>query len=253
MIAQEQLASLRGIDVRDRGGARIGTIGQVYLDTDTGQPTWASVHTGLFGLSESLVPLTNADLADDGVRVPYDKAFVKDAPRIDVAADEPLMDDEVALLYRYYGMSEDADGDRAPGVGGGADDAMTRSEEQLRVRKERQTVGRARLRKYVVTENVQVTVPVRREEIRVEREAVGPSDGTPGEVVGTVPDTGQPDGEVVEVILHEERPVVTTETVPVERVRLGKQTVTEEQTLTGEVRKERIETDLPGEDPGQLR
>jgi stress response protein YsnF len=136
-----------------------------------------------------------------------------------------------------------------------AEDAMTRSEEQLRVRTESQAVGRVRLRKHVVTEYEQVTVPVRREEIRVEREPVdGPATGVVGHqagsasssavgaVGGAVPGNAGGDEEH-EVVLHAERPVVRTETVPVERVRMGKQTVTDHETVGGEVRKERIELD----------
>jgi len=46
-----------------------------------------------------------------------------------------------------------------------------------------------------------------------------------------------------EVTLHEERPVIEKETVPVERVRLDTETVTDQVTVDEEVRKERIETD----------
>ncbi len=134
----------------------------------------------------------------------------------------------------------------AAGSGRGTDDAMTRSEERLTVDTERQEVGRARLRKYVVTEEVQVTVPIRREEVRLERE---PVTGDNRRAAESGPDISEAEYEIT---LYEERPVVTTETVPVERVRLSKHVVTEEETVGGEVRKERIEADLPGEDRQQL-
>jgi stress response protein YsnF len=134
-----------------------------------------------------------------------------------------------------------------------ADDAMTRSDERLRVRTESKPAGRVRLRKQVVTEYQQVTVPVRREEIRLEREpavdpgpAVTSDSGAPVDtrppVGAEVADRGRSDDEHV-VTLYEERPVVGTETVPVERVRLGKQTVIEQQTVGGQVRREEIELD----------
>jgi stress response protein YsnF len=142
-----------------------------------------------------------------------------------------------------------------------ADAAMTRSEEQLHVRTESQAVGRVRLRKHIVTEYEQVTVPVRREEIRVEREPVdGPGTDvghqtggvstSPASAAGaTVP--GQAGGgNEHEVVLHAERPVVRTETVPVERVRVGKQTVTDHETVGGDVRKEQIELDTDPDDHG---
>ena len=114
---------------------------------------------------------------------------------------------------------------------------MTRSEERLNVGTERQAAGRARLRKYVVTENVTQTVPVQREEVRLEREPI--TEGNRGEALRG-PDISEAEHEVV---LHEERPVVDKEAVPVERVKLDTETVTDEVTVDEQVRKERIETD----------
>jgi len=120
------------------------------------------------------------------------------------------------------------------------DEAMTRSEEELRVGTTQRERGRARLRKYVVTEEVQTTVPVQREEVRIEREPI--TEETAGRAMEG-PDISE---EEHEVILHEEEPVVEKRAVPKERVRLAKDTVTEEQQVSGEVRKERIEPE--GED-----
>ncbi|WP_249998233.1 YsnF/AvaK domain-containing protein [Actinoplanes sp. M2I2] len=138
----------------------------------------------------------------------------------------------------------------------GSDDAMTRSEQRLVAGTEVFETGRARLRKYVVTEDVQITVQIRREELRLEREPIGDHLRTPVEdpdVFGTLEEFGGPDGGVIfEVVLHEERPVITTEIVPVERVRLAKLVQTEQHIATGDVLKERIEVDLPGRPPTTL-
>ena len=135
----------------------------------------------------------------------------------------------------------------------GTDDAMTRSEEQLVVSTELWETGRARLRKFVVTEEVQITVPVRREGIRLERVVIEGGDQRPvqdPDVFGPAEVFAGKDGGVVfEITLHEERPVVTTEIVPVQRVRLTKVVETDDQVVSGEVRKEQIETELPGEAP----
>ena len=119
--------------------------------------------------------------------------------------------------------------------GPNTDDAMTRSEEHLQVGTEQVEAGRARLRKYVVTETQTVTVPVSHEEVRIEREPI--TDANRGEAVSGA-DISE---EEHEVVLHAEQPVVTTEAVPVERVRLGTETVTDQQSVSGEVRKEQIE------------
>jgi stress response protein YsnF len=133
-----------------------------------------------------------------------------------------------------------------------SDGAMTRTEEQLRVGTERVATTRARLVKYVVTEDVQITVPIRREEIRVEQVPVDAEDGdwageslevpagtsgTPG--AATTASGGPPD----EIILHTERPVVTVEVVPVERVRLRTELVQGQETVTERVQREQIVAD----------
>ncbi|WP_436519536.1 PRC-barrel domain-containing protein [Actinoplanes sp. HUAS TT8] len=105
MITQEHIHTLQGRHVHDRDGDKIGTAGQVWTDA-AGLPTWVSVRTGLFGLNESLVPLQDADLADDRLVVPFDKATVKDAPNVDADHDEPLSQEEVDRLYSYYGLAQ---------------------------------------------------------------------------------------------------------------------------------------------------
>jgi uncharacterized protein (TIGR02271 family) len=119
------------------------------------------------------------------------------------------------------------------------DTAMTRSEEHLRAGTQTQEVGRARLRKHVVTEHQQLTVPVSHEEIRLEREPI--TDGNHGAAT----DGPAISEEEHEVTLHAERPVVATEAQPVERVRLGTETVRDEETVGGPVRHEEIEVDDP--------
>ncbi|MGC5223827.1 DUF2382 domain-containing protein [Micromonospora sp. DT81.3] len=249
MISTDNIGALVGSTVIGSDGDKIGTVGQVYVDPDTGRPNWITVRTGLFGMRESFVPLDAAEQTGDDIRVPYSKDFVKDAPNID--HEGALEEDETDNLYSYYGggsagYSRTADDDRGADTNGtvghdtsgpNTDDAMTRSEERLHVGTEKVQTGRARLRKYVVTENQTVTVPVTREEVRIEREPI--TDANVGDALSG-PDISE---EEHEVILTEERPVVAKETVPVERVRLDKETVTENETVTGEVRKEEIEFD----------
>ena len=244
MISENNIASLVGSNVTDPENNKIGTVGQVYVDPGTGRPNWATV------------------------RVPFSKDAVKDAPRVE--DDAELSDAEEEELYAYYGglggtsaggggetgrVRDDGDAGRADEPGGATgvdatsgydtsgpttDDAMTRSEERLHVGTERVETGRARLRKYVVTEQETVTVPVEREEVRLEREPI--TDGNVDDAL---------DGHAIseeehEVVLTEERPVIEKETVPVERVRLGTETVTDTERVAADVRKEEVE--LEGDD-----
>ncbi|MEV8070167.1 PRC and DUF2382 domain-containing protein [Streptomyces sp. NPDC085995] len=128
------------------------------------------------------------------------------------------------------------------GTGMGRDDAMTRSEERLHIGVESREVGRARLRKYVVTEEVEQTVPLRHDEVRVEREPITDANRDAA-LIG--PEIGEAEYEVV---LHEERPVVETETVPVERVRLTTEEHISEETVRARLRKEHIKGETEGFD-----
>jgi len=253
MISTESVQNLVGGTAYSSTGEKIGSIGTVYLDNNSGQPAWVTVKTGLFGSSESFVPLAQAEETADGIRVPYDKDRVKNAPNIET--DRELSEQEEDQLYTYYGLGSSSDAttattgltdDYRTGTDGydtsgpTTDDAMTRSEERLRAGTEKVEAGRARLRKYVVTEQQQVTVPVAREEVRVEREPI--TDGNYDKAMAG-PELSE---EEHEVVLTEERPIVTTEAVPVERVRLTKDQVQAQETVTADVRKEVIDTDVDG-------
>jgi uncharacterized protein (TIGR02271 family) len=259
----------------DLEGSKIGKIGQVYLDDRTGDPMWVTVSTGLFGSKESFAPISGAQFDGENVRLAVSKDTIKNAPNVD--DDEHISGSEQDALYDYYGYT----GGQAAGEAGqagqagqagfddrgqagysrdvaetasdtagrrsaGTDDAMTRSEERLNVGKETVEAGRARLRKYVVTENVTRTVPVSHEEVRVEREPI--TDANRDAAV-----SGEPISEDEhEVTLRAERPVAEKEAVPVERVRLATDTVTEDAQVSESVRKEQIDdTDVDG--PGRTR
>jgi uncharacterized protein (TIGR02271 family) len=237
----------RGRTVVDRDGDKIGKLDEVYLDEQTGRPEWALVNTGMFGTKSSFVPLAGAAADGDDVRVQFEKAQVKDAPNVDQG--QELTQDEESALYSHYGLDygEARSGSGLPeGSNGGAghdtsgpntDDAMTRSEEEVSVGTTQRESGRVRLKKYVVTEEVQQTVPVQREEVRIEREPITEANADQALDGPAISE------EEHEVVLHEEQPVVQKQTVPKERVRLDKDTVTEEQTVSEEVRKERIDVD----------
>jgi len=251
MLDTHDPQALQGCDVYDRQGDKIGSLDDIYQDDDTGAPEFGLIRTGIFGTGSHFVPLRDASTHQDGIQVPFDKDQVRNAPGVE--ADDHLDQSEERALYEYYGVGYSErrsdsglpDGQDVVSAGTAGrdtsgpttDDAMTRSEEELHVGKERRETGRVRLRKYVVTENVTKTVPVQREEVRVEREPI--TDGNVDRAMSG-PDISE---EEHEVVLTEEQPVVEKRTVPKERVRLEKDTVTDEETVTEDVRKERIDTD----------
>ena len=265
-----------GRGVVDQAGEKVGKVNAIFLDDQTGEPEWLAVSTGLLAKRSSFVPLQGATATGDELVITYDKAMVKGAPSVDDDGDGHLTPAEEQELYRYYGrettppapvaqpapVAEPAQvaqpaqvAEPAPLAGTtgvvataetatstpplatatpaavGGDDAMTLSEEQISVAKQVQESGRARLRKFIVTEQVTQTVPVQREEVHIEREPI--IDATPG--------VGELSEDEREVTLHAEVPVVEKTVVPVERVRLATETVTGEETVTAEVRKEQVD------------
>jgi hypothetical protein len=214
MLAKEHIDDLlnKNGNILSTEGGKIGSLGQVYADDDNGRPTWVTARTGLFGSSESFIPLEGARVAGADIVVPYSKDQVKNAPRVD--AEGHLDPAEEDRLYEHYqlngtltyteartghtadsgqtagrsaaglsaterdaGFAVAGDGEtynavqetetagpRTSGLGDGG--AMTRSEERVNVGTESQAAARARLRKYVVTENAAQTVD---EQVRRER------------------------------------------------------------------------------------
>ena len=254
MAGDMTLERLDGRPVIGSDGSKIGTVQDIYFDQDTREPEWALVKTGMFGSKSTFVPITNATVQGDELQVPFSKDQVKGAPNLD--DDGELSQDEEAMLAQHYGMSySEAPSDTGLPQGGGqvtetaqptvgrdtsgptTDDAMTRSEEELRIGKVRRPSGLVRLRKHIVQEQVSTTVPVEREQVRIEREPITEAN------MGKAMDGPALSEEEHEVTLTEEQVVVDKEVVPKERIRLDKDVVVEEQQVNETVAREEIEVD----------
>lgn len=243
----DDIQSVIGQALVDGNGDKVGTIEDIYLDEDTREPEWILVNSGLFGTKESFVPAVNASRTTEGMQVAYDKATIKDAPRAEPDGD--LSQAEEAELYRHYGLeySEGASdsglpvgqGDtRARDTGGPETDrAMTRSEEQLSIRKTKRPSETVRLRKFITEEQVSTTVPVEREVLRVEREPIT------DENIGDAMRGADLSTEEVEIGLSAEQVVVDKTVVPTERIRLDKDVEVEQQQVSETVRKEQVEVE----------
>ena len=292
MLSEREVSTSIGTTAYGADGDKLGTVESFFVDDRTGAPTWVAVLTGLFGARHSIVPAVDATFDESrGLRLPVTADAVKSAPQL---TGDHLSPDDEASLRQHYGVGQAAAGQRdvaltdvaqtdmsqtqvaqndvaqndvaqpAPGQTAGTDGAMTRSEERLVVGTERVATTRARLVKYVVTEEVQITVPIRREEIRVEEVPIDAVDDGVGESLTGTEDSygahsaprsstdtagGLPD----EIVLHTERPVVSVEVVPRERVRLRTELVQGQETVTQQVQREEIvvdQTSAPGTAPG---
>ena len=277
--------TLRGMSVLGSDGDKLGKVDEVYLDNETERPEWAAVKTGMFGGNVSLVPMSAADLRGDELTVPFSKEQIKGAPHHDPGRELSPDDERELYAYYGLDHGSDAPAaqeppsadaadagsgyvatdttesteavestagtdrrDRAgdPGIEGHdtsgptTDNAMTRSEEQLHVGTRQREAGTARLRKYVTTETETRTVPVSHEEATISREPI--TDANRGDAMSG----GELTEEDHEVTLHQDEVVTSKETVPVERISLGTETVTEQREVSEQVSKENIEMDDSG-------
>jgi uncharacterized protein (TIGR02271 family) len=240
-MTTEELMAAHGTTVYSSEGEKIGSVEEVFVDEETGQPEWIGLGSGLLGAKRALVPVAGADFREDGIYVPYSKKQVKNTPDID---SDQISQETEAELYSQYGLdyserrSDTGLPEGASPAGTGAQRGTTgeadvvRTEEELRVGKRETEAGRARLRKWVETEPVETDVELRRETARVTREPIDQ------------PVSGAEIGEQeVDVPLRQEEAVVQKETVAKERIGLEKDVETQQETIADEVRKERVDVE----------
>jgi len=287
MLSQQELTEAIGAKAYGPDGDEIGRVEHFFVDDRTGAPTWVAVTTGLFGTRHSIVPALDASFSGGALRVLVGKDAVRDAPS---PGDTQHLDpDEEARLRAHYRLDQggralvdqgaagdrgttrdtepdttrDTEPDTTRDTGRTGDGSMVRSEERLRVGTETTAATRVRVVRYVVTEEVQVTVPLRREEIRIEEvpfdtpdaadetlegapagRSAAAGDGTAATAGGTM--AGTAGGLPEEIVLHREEPVVSVRVVPTERVRLRTEAVQGTEQVSARVQRERITVDQSG-------
>ncbi len=262
--------ALLGRTAYDADGDRLGTITGAYLDDATGRPSWITVERGgLFRTARTFVPLEGVEVVDGGVRVAVDADAVKRAPHVD--EDRVLSRADETELLRHYGLGQavpehDEASEEVPAPDPVPDagavphpepDAMTRSEEQARVGTTTVATSRAVLRTTRVVEERTFSVPLGRDQVQVAYEPLpdpGPepvsaqfpqgSAALPERAQDRPQERAERDGDDDWVVLYEERLVVRTEWVPVERVRLRTVGVQGEEVVNVDLRRERIDVDV---------
>jgi Domain of unknown function (DUF2382)/PRC-barrel domain len=263
--------ALLGATAYAADGERLGTVTGIYLDNATGRPSWMTVEAGgLFRTRRSFVPLGDVEIVDGGVRAGVDADAVKRAPHVD--DDRELTRADELELARHYGLAQPAAAsehaateperdevprDVPPPDPGRASDpeqaATTRSEEQVRVDTTTVPTSRAVLRTTRVVEERTFSVPLGRDQVQVVYEPLpdsGPEPLTAQPPRGsesqtrTRPDAADGGDGDDWVVLYEERLVVRTEWVPVERVRLRTVGVQGEQVVHVDLRRERVDVDV---------
>lgn len=218
-FTSDDIATLTGATVLDAHGDAVGRIGLVYLDPD-GAPSWATVRTGFLGSSESFFPLDGAVLEGRSLRVAFTTDLVRSAPRIE--SEEELTSEQTDELLRHYTAADPT-----------TDAELMLSEERLRVGLQTVERGRVRLRKHIVTEQRTVRVPVTHEVATLVREPIAEGEIDPAA------ELTESDHEIV---LHGQVVETAKETAPVEVIRFGTRSVTEQLQVTEDVRREILDT-----------
>jgi uncharacterized protein (TIGR02271 family) len=217
-LTHDQIPELRDIPVYTADGDELGHVGDVYYDENTRRVECVAVSGGFLGLKKRVVPAQGARLDKRGLHLPYSKDEVEGSPDYDRDLDEKRYGD----VSRYYDERRTPE-DKA---------SVVRKEEELKVGKRPVEAGRARLRKWVETEPVDMDVELKRETARVTREKI---------------DEPARDAEFeereVDVPLHREEAVVQKQAVAKERVGVEKDVDVETERVRDEVRKERVDVD----------
>ena len=277
-LTREQAASLDGQPVYDTDRDKIGEVNRVLYDASTGQPEWLGLSTGflagLLGTKTVLVPVATASLESDGLRVPYTKDQVKDAPAVTIEMDAISEADERALraLYDHYGLdysrsrsaSQLAESATPRATAAGDQpretarerredrgrDATERTrtadtgerlelrEEELRAQRRSVETGEVQVRKEVVEEGRTLEVPVTREEVYIERR---PVEGR------QVSDRPIDEGETLRIPVREEEVTVEKQPVVREEIEIGKRQVQDTEQVSGTVRREEARLEREGD------
>lgn len=239
-----------GALVRNPQGEVLGHVNGVYFHDVTGRATWAAVSDGA---GVAMVPLDQAEIDEHGLRLPYRVEQLVAAPRTAPGAHlDPQTEQE---LYRHYGFTPPA----STGTATPRDTAtpppddlrrdqprsgpveMVLSREEMRTGIERRAYRRLRLVTYIVTEDVTFTVPVSRQEVRLEEIPLHETDGS---AVGSA--GAELAEDVHEVVLRGEQVQFTKTTVPVERVQLVRRVVAGRESVSAQLRSEQIDVDHTG-------
>ena len=249
-----------GRPIADVTGRPYGTLEELFVGRTTGEPEYGIVSVtrlGEQGTKRVAVPLEGASIEGDVVLLPLDRSRVREAPAVERTV-ESIPPEAGEMIARFFAGSWQSDrtveqpavtaattpvAPVVPDVPDTGEAEVVRSEEELVVDKETHATERVRLRKVVVEEEVTVTVTLRREELRIERE---PVEQAPVADVDHL-ERGSGDAQLVEgeleFVLLAEEPVVHKRVVPVERIKVARDTIVDQRRITDQVRKERVEVD----------
>jgi uncharacterized protein (TIGR02271 family) len=252
---------VRGWDVLAADGRKIGEVDNLLVDTAAMKVRYLDIDIEddlLEGRADRhiLVPIGYARLDEDDDRIFVDTLDQATLRKIPEYRHEPLTREYESSLQTHFDSrgtattaggsdfyaKEGFDDDRFYGKrrGGAGEQRITRSEEQLAIGKRQQQTGEVDIEKRVRTEHVREEIPVRREEVTVERR--------PATGMGAKPRIEE---DEIHIPVTEEELVVQKRAVPKEEIVVRKQERVENQSVEADLRKE--EVDIRREGDARLR
>lgn len=204
-----------GAQVIDASGDHIGTVDRTYVDNNE-IPRLIEVKMGGLLPRHRLIPIDQAEMTDDGLRVPYVKDMIEESPHI--SRSDSLAGDTLERVRSYY-----ASGD---GIEDNAADEVPVSQEVVS--------------QNAVTEEVPAVAPIGESRTQAPSPSVvtengGDYDAGSPMLTGQIRDLG----DVIEVPVMEE--ILVKKTVVKEVLRIKKSELTETQMVSGDIRREDIE------------
>jgi uncharacterized protein (TIGR02271 family) len=250
--------TLFGQDVLDAAGNKIGSVDGVWVDDATGALEFISVKTGWLMGKSHMIPTAGTTMTGDTIQTNYSQDIVKDAPSFDSDAELSPADED--SIYSYYNLDRSTSMSPA-GLAPGEETATSArtgqwdtttttrdydtldqdretiplAEEELQVGKRQVQAGNVRLRKVVRTDQVDVPVELRREDVEIERVPVTDANAT-------IADDAFQEREIDVPVMREEA-VVGKDTRVTGQVQVNKTADTDTRTVTGQVRKEDVEVE----------
>ena len=250
---------VRGWSVRGKDGAVLGTVRDLLIDRKAMKVRYLDValDRALFQADRrALIPVgvTRVDDDADVVRADVSVESLRSMPAYE---GQSVTRDYESSLHTSFGGSAPTRGTndesfyeneryddrglfnrgRQAATSSDSEARLTIAEEQLAIGKRQVDSGAAYLRKTVETEHVQETVPVRHEELRVERNPLDANAATDVQI----------GADEIRIPLVREELVVEKRAVPVEEVVLRKEVVTENRTVEADLRRERLDESSLGD------
>ena len=220
---------IRGFDAFLSDGRQVGRVNQLLVDTGARRVAAITLEGGGMSASGRDVQVPIEDVEID---TPTRRVLIQGADAETLGGRAAAGTAAMAAGATGVAATGAAAADEARRDVGAAEERLTLSEEELRLRKQRVSAGAVEVDKHVETRHVRESVPVMREEVTVERRPIANPTTNP---------QARFEGDEIRVPIMEEEVVVEKRAVAKEELVITRGQVQESQTVEADLRRERAE------------